>query len=151
MAVVIGTSGWQYDDWKDVLYTDVPRKRWLEHFATVFPAVEVNNTFYTLPKPSTFEQWTKRTPAGFEFVCKASRFLTHIRRLKKPSEPIERFLSRAKLLGNKLGPVLYQLPPNLKRDVELLKAFLAELPARPPSDRVSRILVVRGRRVRDAA
>ena len=133
MAVVIGTSGWQYDDWKDVLYAGVPRKRWLEHYATVFPAVEVNNTFYNLPKESTFEQWAKRTPEGFEFVCKASRYLTHIRRLNDPAEPIERFMNRAKHLGSKLGPVLYQLPPNLKRDDELLRRFLELLPGHPPA------------------
>jgi uncharacterized protein YecE (DUF72 family) len=131
VAVVIGTSGWQYDDWNNVLYSGVPRKRWLEHYATVFPAVEVNNTFYNLPKSSTFEGWAKRTPEAFVFVCKASRYLTHIRRLNDPAEPITRFVERVRLLGEKLGPALYQLPPSLKRDDELLKNFLHLLPSQP--------------------
>jgi len=131
MAVVIGTSGWQYDDWKDVLYPDTPRKRWLEHYASVFPAVEVNNTFYNLPKESTFADWAERTPDGFTFVCKAGRFITHVRRLADVSEPITRFVERASLLGEKLGPVLYQLPPSLKRDDELLERFIDLLPAHP--------------------
>ena len=133
MAVVIGTSGWQYDDWKDVLYADVPRKRWLEHYATVFPAVEVNNTFYNLPKESTFSDWDARTPDGFTFVLKASRYITHIRRLNDVAEPVTRFVERASLLGEKLGPALYQLPPTSQRDDELLKRFLDVLPVHPPA------------------
>ena len=133
MAVVIGTSGWQYDDWKDVLYPGVPRKRWLEHYASAFPAVEVNNTFYNLPKEKTFEDWAARTPEGFTFVCKASRFITHVRRLNDVAEPITRFVERASLLGEKLGPTLYQLPPSLHRDDALLRAFLDLLPAHPPA------------------
>jgi len=133
MVAVIGTSGWQYDDWKPVLYPDVPKARWLEHFASQFPAVEVNNTFYNLPKEKTFEDWAARTPDGFTFVCKASRFITHIRRLADVAEPITRFVERASLLGEKLGPMLYQLPPSLKRDDELLAKFLDALPEHPPA------------------
>jgi uncharacterized protein YecE (DUF72 family) len=132
MAVVIGTSGWQYDDWRDVLYEGVPRKRWLEHYATAFPAVEVNNTFYNLPAEKTFADWAARTPDGFTFVCKASRFITHVRRLVDVAEPITRFVERASLLGPKLGPVLYQLPPSFKRDDARLAAFLDVLPIHPP-------------------
>jgi uncharacterized protein YecE (DUF72 family) len=133
MGVVIGTSGWQYDDWKTVLYDGVPRKRWLEHYATVFPAVEVNNTFYNLPAEKTFADWAARTPDGFTFVCKASRFITHVRRLVDVAEPITRFVERASLLGPKLGPVLYQLPPSFKRDDDRLAAFLDVLPVHPPA------------------
>jgi uncharacterized protein YecE (DUF72 family) len=133
MTAVIGTSGWQYDDWRNVLYEGVPKVRWLEHYATIFPAVEVNNTFYNLPKEKTFSDWAARTPEGFIFVCKASRFITHIRRLDDVVDPIARFVERAGLLGEKLGAVLYQLPPTLKRDDERLKAFLDVLPAQPPA------------------
>ena len=133
MGAAIGTSGWQYDDWKPVLYPDVPKARWLEHFATVFPAVEVNNTFYNLPREKTFEDWGTRTPEGFTFVCKASRFITHVRRLVDVSEPITRFVERASQLGPKLGPMLYQLPPSIHRDDALLKAFLDRLPSHPPA------------------
>lgn len=132
MAVVIGTSGWQYDDWRAVLYPQgVPKARWLEHFTTVFPAVEVNNTFYNLPKEKTFADWATRTPEGFTFACKASRFITHIRRLQDVSEPVTTFVERASVLGPKLGPVLYQLPPSQKRDDKLLEAFLDVLPSHP--------------------
>jgi uncharacterized protein YecE (DUF72 family) len=131
VAVVIGTSGWQYDDWKPVAYEGVPRARWLEHFATLFPAVEVNNTFYNLPREKTFSDWAARTPDGFTFVCKASRYITHIRRLDDVAEPITRFVERASLLGEKLGAMLYQLPPSLKRDDDLLKRFLDLLPEHP--------------------
>jgi len=133
VSVIIGTSGWQYDDWKDVLYPGVPRKRWLEHYASVFPAVEVNNTFYNLPKEKTFDDWASRTPDGFTFVCKASRYITHIRRLRDVAEPITRFVERASLLGEKLGPTLYQLAPSFHRDDTLLKEFLDLLPAHPPA------------------
>lgn len=133
MTAVIGTSGWQYDDWKSVLYEGVPKARWLEHYTTVFPTVEVNNTFYNLPKEMTFSDWETRTPEGFVFVCKASRFITHIRRLEDVTEPITRFVERASLLGEKLGAVLYQLPPSLKRDDERLKAFLDVIPVHPPA------------------
>ena len=133
MTVVVGTSGWQYDDWKNVLYEGVPRARWLEHYASVFPAVEVNNTFYNLPKEKTFSDWGARTRDGFTFVCKASRFITHIRRLEDVAEPITRFVERASLLGEKLGPMLYQLPPSMKRNDEVMKSFLDLLPAHPPA------------------
>lgn len=132
MGVVIGTSGWQYADWKDVLYATVPQKRWLEHYASVFPAVEINNTFYNLPREQTFAAWHARTPKGFEFVCKASRYITHIRRLVNVADSIALFLQRAAPLGEKLGPMLYQLPPNMKREDDKLRAFLDVLPARPP-------------------
>ena len=132
MAVVIGTSGWQYDDWKNVLYEGVPRTKWLEHYASVFPAVEVNNTFYNRPREKTFTDWRARTPDGFVFVCKASRYITHIRRIRDVAEPVSTFVERAGLLGEKLGPVLYQLPPSMKREDTLLKEFCDVLPAHPP-------------------
>jgi len=131
LAVVIGTSGWQYDDWSDVLYAAVPRKRWLEHYANVFPTVEVNNTFYNLPKEQTFTGWAARTPDAFRFVCKASRYITHIRRVDDVADPVARFSERVRLLGEKLGAVLYQLPPNMERDDAKLVRFLETLPDSP--------------------
>ena len=118
MAVIIGTSGWQYKDWRDVFYPKgVPQRLWLEHYAESFATVESNNAFYMLPKPETFAAWARRTPEDFVMAVKVSRYLTHIRRLRDPSEPVQRFLEHAKHLGSKLGPVLLQLPPNLKSDL----------------------------------
>lgn len=127
--IVLGTSGWQYRDWRGRFYPDgLPQKKWLEHYAENFCTVEINNAFYRLPERTTFEQWRERTPADFCFAVKMSRYLTHIKRLKEPEEPIQRFFSRADALGPKLGPVLFQLPPNLKRDTGLLDAALDLVP-----------------------
>jgi uncharacterized protein YecE (DUF72 family) len=112
MPLLIGTSGWQYRDWRGVLYPPgVPQRRWLEHYATQFATVENNNAFYRLPTRETFTQWAERTPAGFVMAVKASRYLTHIRRLRDPAEPVGRLLGAATGLGAALGPVLLQLPP----------------------------------------
>jgi len=124
MTVLVGTSGWQYRDWKDLFYEGVPQKRWLEHFAESFTTVESNNAFYMLPKSETFKAWAERTPDDFLMAVKANRYLTHIRRLREPAEPVERFLENATKLGPKLGPVLLQLPPNLKIDLDNLDATL---------------------------
>ena len=127
--IVLGTSGWQYRDWRGRFYPDrLPQKKWLEHYAEQFCTVEINNAFYRLPERTTFEQWRERTPADFCFAVKMSRYLTHIKRLKDPEEPVRRFFSRADALGPKLGPVLFQLPPNLKRDTGLLDAALQLVP-----------------------
>jgi uncharacterized protein YecE (DUF72 family) len=129
MEVLVGTSGWQYRDWKERFYPkEIPQREWLPYFADRFPTVEINNTFYMLPKPETFTAWRQRTPAGFVFVVKASRYITHIRRLRDCREPLARFWTGARRLGKKLGPVLFQLPPNLRADVELLEGFLGILP-----------------------
>src|SRR5581483_9074597 len=115
MAVLVGTSGWQYRDWRDVFYpADVPQRRWLEHYAGRFATVENNGTFYRLPARETFEQWRARTPDGFVMAVKASRYLTHIRRLRDPEEPVRRMLDAFAGLAGKLGPVLIQLPPGLQ-------------------------------------
>lgn len=129
MQVLIGTSGWQYDDWQGVLYPDgVAKKDWLAHYSDRFPVVEVNNTFYNLPSEDTFVKWRKGSAEGFRFVVKASRFITHIRRLRDCREPVQLLWSRAERLGRKLGPVLFQLPPNLRADPERLGGFLEVLP-----------------------
>ncbi|MET7392212.1 DUF72 domain-containing protein [Dactylosporangium sp. NPDC005572] len=125
----VGTSGWQYRDWRGPFYPrDLPQRLWLEHYATAFDTVEVNNAFYRLPERSTFEAWRDRTPDDFTVTVKASRYLTHIRRLREPEEPVHRLLDRAAGLGPKLGPVLLQLPPNLKADPAALDATLAAFP-----------------------
>jgi uncharacterized protein YecE (DUF72 family) len=129
-VIVLGTSGWQYRDWRGRFYPDkLPQKRWLEHYAEEFRTVEVNNAFYRLPERTTFEQWRERTPENFCFAVKMSRYLTHIKRLKEPEEPIQRFFGRADALGPKLGPVLFQLPPNLRCDTGLLDAALSLVPS----------------------
>ena len=124
MSLLIGTSGWQYRHWKDIYYAGIPQKRWLEHYADSFATVESNNAFYMLPKPETFRAWAERTPDDFVMAVKANRYLTHIRRLREPADPVERFMGNATQLGPKLGPVLVQLPPNLKIDIGNLGATL---------------------------
>lgn len=127
--IYIGTSGWQYDWWKARFYPrDVPKRAWLAYYAARFPVVEVNNSFYQLPKEETFDRWRTETPEGFLFVVKASRYITHIRRLRDCTDPVELFWSRAARLRGKLGPVLFQLPPNFRADPGLLGAFLQMLP-----------------------
>lgn len=128
--VIVGTSGWQYRDWRERFYpAGLPQRCWLEHYAARFAAVEVNNAFYRLPERSTFQQWRERTPDDFCMAVKMSRYLTHIKRLREPAEPVARFLDRATALGDKLGPVLLQLPPNLRADIPALDATLARFPA----------------------
>ncbi|MET7424450.1 DUF72 domain-containing protein [Dactylosporangium sp. NPDC005555] len=127
--MLIGTSGWQYRDWRGRLYpTGLPQRCWLEHYADRFGTVEVNNAFYRLPERSTFEAWRDRTPQDFVVAVKASRYLTHVRRLKDPREPVARLMDRAEGLGAKLGPVLLQLPPTMRVDVDALDATLAAFP-----------------------
>jgi uncharacterized protein YecE (DUF72 family) len=129
-VIVVGTSGWQYADWRGRFYPDhLPQRLWLEHYAEAFATVEVNNAFYRLPERSTFEQWRERTPADFVMAVKMSRYLTHVRRLRDPAEPVARFLGRASALGDKLGPVLLQLPPTLAANVMALDAVLGALQA----------------------
>lgn len=129
MTVLIGTSGWQYDSWRGRLYPrDVPKARWLEHYAARFATVESNSAFYRLPERRTFENWAARTPDDFVWAVKASRYLTHVRRLQDPAEPVHRLVDRLEGLGDKCGPVLLQLPPTLRLDLEALDATLAAFP-----------------------
>jgi uncharacterized protein YecE (DUF72 family) len=125
----VGCSGWQYKHWRGDFYpADVPQRRWFEHYTSVFDTVEINNTFYRLPERSTFAAWAHRAPPGFEFAVKASRFLTHMKKLKDPEEPIDRLFSRMRPLGTHLGPVLYQLPPGWKVDHDRFARFVEALP-----------------------
>ncbi|MEV5334655.1 DUF72 domain-containing protein [Streptomyces werraensis] len=129
MPLLVGTSGWQYKDWRGVLYPPgLPVRLWLEEYAAAFPTVEVNNAFYRLPSRETFAAWRERTPPGFVVAVKASRYLTHVKRLRDPEEPVERLMSRATALGDRLGPVLLQLPPTLRADPALLDACLRCFP-----------------------
>jgi uncharacterized protein YecE (DUF72 family) len=130
MPVLVGTSGWQYRDWRGRFYPPrLPQRRWLEHHAAAFATTEVNNSFYRLPAREVFEQWRARTPPDYVVTVKASRFLTHIKRLDEPQEPVARLMDRVAGLGDRLGAVLVQLPPNLQSDVERLDACLACFPA----------------------
>lgn len=128
MAVWIGTSGWQYHHWDGSFYpSGVAKAEQLRYYADRFQVVEVNATFYKLPGPGVLGTWAAETPDDFVFVVKASRFLTHMKKLKDPEEPVERLMSRARELGSKMGPVLLQLPPNMHRNEERLDAALALL------------------------
>jgi uncharacterized protein YecE (DUF72 family) len=128
VPVLVGTSGWQYRDWRGVLYPpDRPQRLWLEHYAGQYQTVENNGTFYRLPARETFADWQARTPDDFVMGIKASRYLTHIKRLGDAAEPVQRMLAAAAGLGSRLGPVLLQLPPTLKADPARLAACLDEI------------------------
>lgn len=126
----VGTSGWQYRDWRASFYPPgVAQNGWLRHLAARFATVELNSSFYRLPERDQFERWRESTPDDFVFAVKMSRYLTHVRRLRDPEEPVRRFFDRAEGLGEKLGPVLLQLPPNLAVDVGRLADTLDRFPA----------------------
>lgn len=129
--VRIGTSGWHYTHWRGPFYpAGLPASRMLAYYAREFDTVEVNNSFYRLPERATFEAWRKATPAGFCFAVKASRYITHMKKLTDPTDALARFFAAAGGLGDKLGPVLFQLPPRWHCDLSRLEAFLAVLPSR---------------------
>lgn len=128
-VIRIGCSGWDYLHWRGSFYdASTPREDWLTAYARVFSTVEVNNTFYRLPEAETFSAWRSRVPASFVVAVKASRYLTHVKRLREPIEPLERLFERARYLGSALGPVLYQLPPRWTPNLERLGVFLKVLP-----------------------
>ena len=133
-AIRIGTSGFIYDHWRGRYYAPSDRGAELERYAGSFDTVELNVTFYRMPPSSTFRSWARRVPPDFVFAVKASRYLTHLRRLRDPREPVERLLDRARELGPHLGPILVQLPPDLELD---LAALEATLDAFPPDIRVA--------------
>ena len=126
----IGCSGWNYASWKQELYEGLPASRWLEHYARHFDTVEVNNTFYRLPNRDAVANWERTAPPGFVFAVKTSRYLTHVKRLRDVGEGLQRFYDRIDplLRSSKLGPILWQLPPNFQRDDERLANALAQLP-----------------------
>jgi uncharacterized protein YecE (DUF72 family) len=127
--VLAGASGYSYKEWKGPFYpADLKNDDMLGYYAERLPAVEINNTFYRMPKRSVLEDWAGRTPPGFRFVLKASRRITHMARLKDCKDSVDYLFGNAAALGDKLGPVLFQLPPYLKKDLPLLENFLAMLP-----------------------
>ncbi len=132
----VGTSGWQYADWKQPFYEGRPQRLWLTAYAESFDTVEVNATFYRLPAVTAVQRWVEQVPPGFVFVVKASRYLTHIKRLREPAEPVARLMSRIDPLrrAGVLGPVLLQFPPDMVAAPELLDATLSEF---PPSIRLA--------------
>jgi uncharacterized protein YecE (DUF72 family) len=127
----IGCSGWQYRHWKANFYpAGLPVARWFAHYALQFDTVEINNSFYRLPPPETFARWREQAPPHFLYAVKASRFLTHMKKLRDPEDPLSRFFESARELRRHLGPVLYQLPPGWKLDLERFDTFLRALPER---------------------
>jgi uncharacterized protein YecE (DUF72 family) len=127
----VGTSGYQYDHWVNHLYPeDLPKSKWFARYAEEFDSVEINNTFYHLPAPDTFDAWRDQTPPGFRYALKYSRFGTHMKKLKDPDQHAPRFVEHAERLRSFLGPILVQLPPNWNVDLERLKEFLVNLPRR---------------------
>ena len=128
-AVHVGCSGWIYAHWRGLFYPrDLKSAQWFEYYARHFDTVEINNTFYRLPEASVFAAWREQAPAGFIYAVKASRYLTHMKKLKDPAEPLARLLDRAVFLQDHLGPILYQLPPGWRADAARLDAFLGQLP-----------------------
>ncbi len=129
-GIHIGCSGWVYRHWKGGFYpSDLPQKRWFEHYAQSFDTVEINASFYRLPLASTFVGWKEKASAGFRYAVKANRFITHLKKLVGCEDQVDEFIALARGLGEALGPILYQLPPSLKKDVPRLDAFLSRLPA----------------------
>ncbi len=127
--IFVGTSGWQYDHWRGTVYAaDDPKRIWLERYADRFAVVEVNNSFYRLPSQEVIARWRAETPDGFTFAVKASRFITHVRRLREPEGPVRLLWSRIEGLGRKRGPVLFQLPPRFPAAPDRLEALLEVLP-----------------------
>jgi len=125
----IGTSGWVYNHWQEVFYPPgLPSSRWFEHYSQHFDTVEVNYSFYRLPSENAFDQWREQAPPGFTYTIKANRYITHLKRLKDAAEPVQKFLSRARRLGDGLGAILWQLPPRWKPAPTRLEAFVSLLP-----------------------
>lgn len=130
MKLHVGTSGYSYKEWKGNFYPeDLPAKEMLSYYSRRLPAVEINNTFYRLPQASMIENWKGQVPAEFRFSIKATQRITHIKRLKNCADETKYLLETASLLGERLGVVLFQLPPNSKKDSERLKDFLSLLPS----------------------
>lgn len=126
--ILIGCSGYYYKDWREKFYPkNLPQKEWLPYYARFFNTVEINNTFYKFPEASMFERWKEITPEDFRFTLKGSRYITHMKKLKSVEESLDRFYDVSSVLENKLASILWQLPPNLKRNDERLEKFCRQL------------------------
>ncbi len=128
-SLYIGTSGWVYPHWQEIFYPPGLRQAdWYGYYARHFDSVEINYSFYRLPSEQAFDRWRAQAPPGFIYAVKANRYLTHIKRLNVDDEAVERFLQRARRLGDRLGPILWQLPPRWRPVPERLEVFAARLP-----------------------
>jgi len=128
-VIRVGTSGWNYDHWKGPFYPDdLAQKEWLGFYGNRLRSVEVNNTFYQLPEKKTLRAWSEAVPSDFVFSVKASRYITHMKKLKDPERSLKRFLDAVEALGDRLGPLLFQLPPSWHVNAERLERFLDALP-----------------------
>ncbi|HPL62708.1 MAG TPA: DUF72 domain-containing protein [Syntrophales bacterium] len=128
-SIRIGTSGWTYPHWAGVFYDQSqPKSRWLEQYAGHFDTVEVNSSFYRLPRPAAVDRWVERTPEDFLWAVKASRYITHMKKLRDASEPLARFFETASHFREKLGPILFMIPPGLRYHEDTFTAFLEVLP-----------------------
>jgi uncharacterized protein YecE (DUF72 family) len=126
----VGTSGWVYPHWRGVFYPpELKQSEWFRYYSRNFDTVEINNTFYRLQAESAFDGWREQAPPGFTYAVKANRYITHVRRLIDPGEPLARFLERARRIGPALGPILYQLPPRWRRNLPRLAGFTEFTPA----------------------
>ena len=129
MNILVGTSGWSYKEWKGSFYpADLSTDDMLRYYAGRLPTVEINNSFYRIPREKVLLDWADQTPAGFRFVLKASRRITHINRLTDQDDTLGYFLRTVNVLGEKLGPTLFQCPPSLKKDMTRLNDFLVQVP-----------------------
>lgn len=127
----IGTSGWSYKHWRGTFYPEGTKvKDHFSYYARIFYTVEINNTFYGVPSDDTFLKWRETVPDDFVYVIKANRFIMHLKKLRNPEESLQSFMEKVEILGTKLGAVLFQLPPFLTVNVELLETFLAALPSK---------------------
>jgi uncharacterized protein YecE (DUF72 family) len=125
----VGCSGWVYRHWRGLFYPEgLAQKRWFERYSEEFDTVEINASFYRIPLASTFDGWREKAPPGFRYAVKANRFITHMKKLLDCEEPVDRFIELSRRLEETLGPILYQLPPSLHKDLERLDAFLERLP-----------------------
>ncbi|MCL4466930.1 MAG: DUF72 domain-containing protein [Chloroflexi bacterium] len=129
VTIWVGTSGWAYPHWRGIFYPrDLKQGDWFTFYAKHFGSVEINTSFYRLPREHTFDRWREQAPVGFLYALKASRFLTHMKRLMDPQEALKVFFERATRLGETLGPILYQLPPHWGINLPRFQSFLAALP-----------------------